>query len=729
MQTHRFSILDMHCASCVKSITDAINTVPGVMEVTVNFASRSAVVHGTMSVEAVIQAVKAAGYSAERDVSADEIKHETEVLYRFRLKQAMAAAIVGIPLFSDVFIHWIPTVDVPERQWFWFIIAAIVSAVMWFSGRQIYRGLWQSILKLKGNMDTLVGMGTGVAWLYSLVVVCIPGHLPSMARHVYFDTTALLLAFITFGNALEIRARGNTSQALQKLIALAPKTARVIRDGIEQDLPIEQIQLGDMLRLLPGETVAVDGIVIEGESQLNESMLTGEPLPVHKRLTDNVFAGTVNQSGSVLYKATRIGNDTALQRVISLVEKAQDAKPAVSRMVDTVASIFVPCVLVVVLLTIVGWAIWGPDPKTGYVLTTAIAVLVIACPCALGLATPMAVMVGVGKAAQSGILIRNGEALQTAAQLDIVVLDKTGTITEGNPAVTDVLTHDIQKAELISYVAAIEKKSEHPLAKAIVDYAKSDNTVKADEFKALPGYGVSARINNQTVLVGNVRLMQNAAITSASFDRDYQRLVAEGKTVLLVAVDQQIKGLIAIADTIKSDSKQAIQKLQAQGLKVVMLTGDNQQAASYTAKQVNIDHVIAEVLPEDKVAEVEKLQAQNQKVAMVGDGINDAAALTQAHLGIAMGGGADVAIEAADMALMVSSLSHVVDAIYVSQRTMRNIKQNLFGAFIYNVIGVPIAAGVLYPWLHLLLNPLIAGAAMALSSVTVVLNANRLRFL
>jgi Cu+-exporting ATPase len=719
----------MHCASCVKSITAAIEAVPGVQQAKVNFASRTAEVSGNTTADDIIAAVQSAGYTAMAEISSEEMAQQSQRDYHHHLRQAILAALIGIPLFADVFTHFIPDVNVPYRQWFWFVIAAIVLGVMWYSGRQIYKGLWQSVLNRKGNMDTLVGMGTGVAWLYSLIVVCVPNHIPALARHVYFDTTALLLAFITFGNALEIRARGKTSAALQRLIGLSPKTARVIRDNKDIDLPLEQIQTGDQLRLLPGEKAAVDGEVIEGDSQVDESMLTGEPLPVHKQSGDKVYSGTVNQSGSVVYKATGIGANTALQRIINLVRKAQDSKPKVSRLVDSIASVFVPCVLIIMILTVIGWAVWGPDPKTGYVLTTAIAVLVIACPCALGLATPIAVMVGVGKAAEFGVLIRNGDALQTASHLDIVVLDKTGTITEGKPQVTDIINHELEKQELLGYAAAVEQSSEHPLAKAIIAAAEEPATYQASDFMAILGHGVTAQVNNKKVAVGNLKLLTDLNITSQAYNKDYDRLVSQGKTVVLIAIDNTLQGLIAISDAIKKDSQQAIQLLKKQKHKVVMLTGDNQKAADYIAKQVGIETVIAEVLPEHKLQQIEKLQQQGHKVAMVGDGINDAAALSQADVGIAMGGGADVAIEAADMALMTSSLMNVVDAIYVSRRTLRNIKQNLFGAFIYNVIGIPIAAGVFWPWLHLLLSPIIAGAAMACSSLTVVLNANRLRFL
>lgn len=728
MKTIQLSISDMHCASCVKGITEAVQAVPGVQQVAVNFATRSAEVEGEANPAQLIAAIKQAGYTATELADTEQSTDEAQQLYRHRLKQAVVAAIVGIPLFSDVFVHWIPTVDTTQRQWFWFVIAAVVLAVMYYSGGHIYRGLWQSVKSLRGNMDTLVGMGTGVAWLYSTIVICIPNYIPSMARHVYFDTTTLLLAFITFGSALESRARGKTSDAIRQLIELAPKTARVIRNGKDVDLPIAEINVDDELRLLPGEKVAVDGIVIDGDSQINESMLTGEPLPVHKQQGSKVFAGTINESGSVVYKASGIGANTALSRIIMLVQKAQNTKPQVSRLVDTIASVFVPCVLLAMILTVMGWSVWGPQPVSGFVLKTAIAVLVIACPCALGLATPMAIMCGVGKAAQFGILIRDGNAIQTAAALDVVLLDKTGTITKGQPEVTDVLANDLEQVELLQLAASLEKNSEHPLARAIVE-ANELMLLPADSFQALSGMGVRALIQNQILFLGNHKLMRQQTLSVAAYEEDYERLSSEGKTVIFVANNDEVLGLIAIADAIKDDSLHAISKLKQQGLHVVMLTGDTKPTADYIAKQVGIDEVVAQVMPEDKVNQVKQFQQQGRKVAMVGDGINDAAALSQADVGIAMGSGADVAIEAADMALMTGSLVTVVDAIFVSHKTLRNVKENLFGAFFYNTLGIPIAAGVFYPWLHMLLSPLIAGAAMALSSVTVVLNANRLRLL
>lgn len=721
MKTNQLSITDMHCGSCVAGIESALRAVPGVKKAEVNFAAREARVTGDVDAAVLIAAIKAQGYTAA--LITDEQDNSELVTYRQRLKQSLVAAIVGIPLFIDVFFHWLPTANVAYRQWWWILMGVIVFAVMWFSGRHIYRGLWQSIKSLRGNMDTLVGMGTGVAWLYSMVIVLFPASIPAMARHTYFEVTALLLAFIVFGNALEIRARGKTSQAVKRLMGLQPKTARLIADnGEEKDVPMASLKLGDRLRLLPGEKVAVDGEVMEGDSQVDESMLTGEPMPVHKKKGDKVYAGTVNQSGSMVYQATGVGQETALARIVTLVQQAQNTKPSVARLVDTISRYFVPVVLTVAIVTAIAWGIWAPNPKMGFVLITVISVLVIACPCALGLATPMSIMVGVGKAAELGVLIRHGDALQIAPRINTVVLDKTGTITQGKPAVVDVMTVNGDQATVLQLAASLEAQSEHPLAQAILAKAKEQSIamLPVNQFKAISGYGVVGDINGQRVVVGNKKLLQKENIDDANLSPE--------QTAVFVAANGQLQGAIAIADPIKADSAAAIAKLKKRGIAVVMLTGDSQQAADSVAQQAGIDQVVAEVLPQDKLNVIKELQEEGALVAMVGDGINDAAALTQADIGIAMGSGADVAIEAADMALMTNSLQAVVNAINISRATMRNIKQNLFFAFLYNTLGIPIAAGVFYPLFHLLLSPLIAGAAMALSSLTVISNANRLRF-
>src|SRR3569623_1592439 len=543
---------------------------------------------------------------------------------------------------------------------------------------------------------------------------------------------AIINALVNFGAALERRARGRTSEAIRRLIGLQPKTARVVRNGAERDIPLTEGGLDDTVRVRPGERIPVDGEVISGTSAVDESMLTGEPMPVHKKPGDAVVGGTLNGSGSFLFQATRIGRDTVLARVLDMVRRAQASKPAIARVADRVAAVFVPSIMIISTITFLVWYDLGPAPALSYAVVTAMTVLIIACPCALGLATPISIIVGVGKAAEYGILIRNGEALQQAARLTTVVLDKTGTVTAGRPAVTDVVALAAgDENALLQWAASVEAGSEHPLAMAVLAVARERNLTlrPVERFAAHAGRGVSASVEGLSVLFGNRRLMMDEGISMAAANVHDARLAAEAATPGYLAVDGVLAGVIAVADPIKPDAAAAVARMRRRGLKVVMITGDQRRTAAAVARHVGIDEVIAEVLPEDKAAHVAALQAGGAVVARVGDGINDAPALAQADVGFAVGTGTDVAIASADVALMGGSLHGVVDAIAISQATLRNIKQNLFGAFIYNVIGIPVAAGVLYPLAGVLLNPMIAGAAMALSSVTVVSNANRLRWL
>jgi len=651
--------------------------------------------------------------------------------YKRLLLKSLFAIIVGIPLFIDLFWHWLPPVDAPYIQWPWIIVSVFGFLVLYFSGGHIYRNAWQAFLHRAATMDTLVSLGTGIAWLYSTIVVFIPFWIPLMARHVYFDTSAILIAFITLGAALEVRARGKTSQAIKHLVGLRPKTARIIRNGKEIDVSIDTIQAGDQLRVRPGEKIAVDGVVMEGESQIDESMLTGEPLAVSKKINDDVVGGTINKSGTFIFKATRVGKETVLSQIVDMVQQAQNTKPKIGRIVDKVSSVFVPTVIIIAIVTALIWFNFGPDPKAAFVLVTSVAVLVIACPCALGLATPISVIVGIGKAAEMGILIRNGDALQTATKLTAVVLDKTGTVTEGKPTISAIeTTSGINETDLITLAASVEAGSEHPLAEAIVNGAKERNikTKPITDFKAIAGYGVMARYDNQDVLLGKKKLMADNNIELGDLTARAEQLAKQGQTPMYIAMSKKPIGIISVADPIKGDSKAAIQQLQKKNIKVIMITGDTTQTAQAVAAAVGIDDFIAEVLPKDKAEKVRDLQQQGEIVGMVGDGINDAPALAAADIGFAIGTGTDVAIESADVTLMRGSLKGVVNSIAISRATVRNIKQNLFGAFIYNSLGIPIAAGVFFPWVGVLLNPVIAGAAMALSSVTVVTNANRLRF-
>ncbi|GAB4292951.1 MAG: heavy metal translocating P-type ATPase [Thiohalomonadaceae bacterium] len=732
---HRLSIGGMSCAGCVATVENALRAVPGVLEATVSFAEHVAVVRGTADGAALVKAVVDAGYEAAELKELDDEQAEREAReqteYRRLLRQAAAAAVLGVPLMLFGMTDWFPTLHSDSGRMVWLLIGIATLAVMIYAGRHFYTGAWKQFIHHNANMDTLIAMGTGSAWIYSMAIVLWPDSVPALAHHAYFEAAAIIIALINFGSALELRARGKTSEAIRRLIGLQPKTARVVRDGKELDVPIVEVGLNETLRVRPGERIAVDGVIIDGESYLDESMITGEPLPVQKRVGDEVVGGTINTSGSFLYQAKRIGKDTVLARIIELVRNAQASKPAIGRLVDQVAAVFVPSVLIVAVLTFLAWFNFGPEPRLSFAIVTTMTVLIIACPCALGLATPISIMVGVGKAAEFGVLIRHGEALQQAGRLTTVVLDKTGTVTEGRPQVTAIVPRGwIDAAQLLEIAATVEAASEHPLAAAIVAAADARGMRRLDMsgFEAVAGRGVRAMLNQQRVLLGNRRWLEENGADLGDLPPQAERLAEEGQIPLYLALNDMAAGIIAVSDPVKGDSAAAIARLHRLGLKVVMLTGDARTTAEAVARQVGIDAVIAEVLPEEKEQQVAALQQLGEVVGMVGDGINDAPALARADVGFAIGGGTDVAIESADVTLMRGSLHGVADAIHVSRATVRNIKQNLFGAFVYNTLGIPVAAGVLYPVLGLLLNPMIAGAAMAASSLTVVSNANRLRF-
>lgn len=651
------------------------------------------------------------------------------------MRDMILALSLGVPLMLYGLITGEMSVNSPQEQFVWFVVGLLTLLVMVFSGRHFYVGAWQSFKNHSANMDTLIALGTGTAWLYSMVVVFAPEAVPEMARHVYFEATAMIIGLINLGLALELKARGRTSDAIKRLIGLQPKTARVIRDGQEVDIDIDQVLLNDIVRVRPGEKISVDGTVIEGHTAIDESMLTGEPMPVEKTEGANVAAGTINKTGSILFKATRVGKNTSLANIIRMVKQAQNSKPPIGRLADVISAYFVPVIMIIAVVSAMVWLNFGPHPAIAYALVTATTVLIIACPCALGLATPMSVMVGIGKSAEAGVLIRNGEALQTASQITAMVLDKTGTITLGAPKLTDIFVTDIMAAKgfteatILQFAATLESGSEHPLAMAIMETAneKGIEAGKAHSFKAIAGHGVQAEVDGKTLLFGNEKLMRSNKIDLDDFVEQAQQLAAEAKTPMYLSIDNQLAAIIAVADPIKDDSIAAIKRLQDNGMRVIMLTGDNRATAKAVADKVGITEFFAEVLPEEKSAKVQELQAQGEIVGMTGDGINDAPALAIANVGFAIGTGTDVAIESSDITLMRGSLHGLADAIAISKATLRNIKQNLFGAFIYNAAGVPIAAGVLFPVFGLLLNPVIAGAAMAFSSVTVVSNANRLR--
>jgi Cu+-exporting ATPase len=731
---YRLSVSGMSCAGCVVSVEDALRAVPGVQRASVNFAEHTALVEGDVSVEALIRAVAAAGYQAAqlRGVDDEAAKDIAEFAhYRRLLRQTLAAALIALPLLvGDMLLGILPDLDQPGGRPFWLATGLATLAVLAYSGRQFFTGAWQSFTRHAANMDTLIAMGTGTAWLYSMFVVLFPQSVPSLARHAYFEATVVILALVNLGAALEMRARGKTSEAVRKLIGLQPRTARVIRDAVEQDVPIDEVGIDETIRVRPGERIPVDGLIIEGASTVDESMLTGEPLPAEKRAGDAVVGGTLNRTGSFLFQAKHIGADMALARIIELVRQAQSSKPAIGRLADRIAAVFVPAVLVIAVTTFLVWFNFGPDPRLSFALVTAITVLVIACPCALGLATPISIMVGVGKAAEQGILIRSGEALQRAGRLTTVVLDKTGTISRGIPSVTRVeATEGWDEAEVLQFAGSVEAASEHALAEAILAEVRRRGIalLPVEDFSAVAGKGVRGRVRVRQVLVGNAAFLREAGVANGDWLARAEALAAEASTPACVAIDGKAAALIAVSDPLKADARAAIRELRQRGLKVVMITGDHHATAKAVAERVGIDEFFAEVLPGEKALHVAQLQDAGEIVGMVGDGINDAPALARADVGFAIGSGTDVAIESADVTLIGGSLHSVVDAIRLSRATVRNIWQNLFGAFVYNSLGIPIAAGILYPVTGLLLNPMVAGAAMALSSVTVVSNANRLR--
>ena len=731
-----FIIEGANCGSCVAKIEKALKSVSGAQRVEMNFADRSVQVEGNAPSAELIEAVENIGYKAkpmnsesEQD-ALDEKAKADNAHYKKLMRNMVLALGVGAPLMLYGLIFDMSVTTNAQRIG-WFIVGIVTLVVMAIAGKQFYNGAWQSFKNHTANMDTLIALGTGTAWLYSMVVVIAPGVLPEVARHVYFEASAMIIGLISLGLAFEVKARGRTSEAIKRLIGLQPKTARVVRDNKEQDIAISEVLKNETVRVRPGEKIPVDGEVIEGRSSVDESMLTGEPMPVNKSEGDTVVAGSINKSGTLLFKATHIGSETTLASIINMVKRAQNSKPSIGRLADVISGVFVPTVMIIAVLAGLAWLNFGPEPSIAYAVVAVTTVLIIACPCALGLATPMSIMVGIGKAAESGILIRNGEALQTTSKITTMILDKTGTITEGKPTVTDIINfNDSDKVQVLKLAASLESGSEHPLAQAIVSYAENEDITieKVSDFNAVTGQGVTGILNGQTLLFGNEALMSQHNISIAEAKEQAEQLASAAKTPMYFAIDTQLQAIIAVADPIKDDSAEAIKRLQKKGIHVVMLTGDNQATARAVANKVGIKDFIAQVMPDDKASEVTKRQAKGEIVGMTGDGINDAPALAQADVGFAIGTGTDVAIESADITLMRGSLQSLGDAIAVSSATIVNIKQNLFGAFIYNVAGIPIAAGLLYPFFGILLNPVVAGAAMALSSLTVVTNANRLRF-
>ncbi|CAN5664671.1 heavy metal translocating P-type ATPase [soil metagenome] len=741
-------ITGMSCASCVGRVEKALNDVPGVLNTSVNLAAEKATVEylpGSVEPRDLEHAVEDAGYGAVSEEEQGSAEETGEKEYRKLRSSFLWAAVLTALILLGSIPHMLGVPSPVPMRWLNFGLLVLATPVQFWTGWRFYTGAWGAIKHGQANMNTLVVVGTSAAYLYSLVATVAPQLFAGERADVYFDTSALIITLILLGRLLEARAKGRTNEAIKKLAGLQAKTARVVRDGEEIDIPVEDVMVGDVIVVRPGEKVPVDGRLVDGESAVDEAMISGEPIPVNKGVGDEVIGATINKSGSFKMEATKVGKDTALAQIIRMVEEAQGTKAPIQRLADRVSGVFVPIVIVVAVITFLIWWAIGPAPAFTFALLNFVAVLIIACPCAMGLATPTSIMVGTGKGAEMGILIKGGETLEGAHKLTTVVLDKTGTLTRGKPELTNVTaTNGFSEDKLLRLVASAERGSEHPLGEAIVEGARERGIGLADaeQFEAVAGRGIKARVDGHDVLAGNAALLESEGLAESGLLRDGENLSASGKTPMFVAVDGEPVGLVAVADTIKGESREAVDNLHDMGLKVAMLTGDNHRTAEAIARELGIDRVFAEVLPEDKVGEVKKLQAEDEVVAMVGDGINDAPALAKADVGVAIGTGTDVAMEAADLTLISGDVQGVARAIKLSKATVRNIKQNLFWAFAYNVALIPVAAGVLYPFFsggtvpqilqpalgeYGFLNPVLAAAAMALSSVTVLSNALRLR--
>jgi P-type Cu+ transporter len=737
----------MTCAACARRVERALSGTTGVRAANVNLATEKATVEydsASVGLGELVGAVEGAGYGVVREEEAPVEDARAREYERLRGRFVVAAVLTALILIGSLPHMFGVMLPIPTG-WLNLGLLLLATPVQFWAGWRFYRGAWGSLRHGAADMNTLVAVGTSAAYLYSAVATLAPQLFAAGRADVYFDTSALIITLILLGRLLEARARGRTGAAIKKLAGLQAKTARVVRRGEEMDVPLESVEVGDIVVVRPGEKVPVDGRVLAGESAVEEAMITGEPMPVVKRAGDEVIGATLNTTGSFRFEATKVGKDTALSQIIKMVEEAQGSKAPIQRLADRISGVFVPVVLVVATLVFFVWFVFGPEPAFTFALLNFVAVLIIACPCAMGLATPTSIMVGTGKGAESGILIKGGEALEASHKLTTVILDKTGTLTRGTPTLTDVVvSNGLSERELLRLVASAERASEHPLGEAIVKGARERGLAlaEAEGFEAVSGGGVRARVEGRNVLVGNERFLREAGVSEDGLQPRLEELSSAGKTAVLVAVDEELAGIVAVADTVKEESREAVDRLHALGLEVAMITGDNERTARAVARELGVDRVLAEVLPQDKADEVERLQAEGKQVGMVGDGINDAPALARADVGIAIGTGADVAMEAADLTLISGDVRGVARAINLSKATVRNIKQNLFWAFAYNVALIPVAAGVLYPFFaggtvpealqpflgeYGFLNPVLAAAAMALSSVTVVSNALRLR--
>lgn len=727
-----YPIKGMHCASCVRVIEKSLKRTPGVKDAVVNLATEKATITYDSDIckeEQIAYAVSSVGYKVvtEHDaVSEDQEKIEkAKELKKLRNKVGASLFLGGLILWGSFPGLMNTAPDFLKNFWVQLLLA---TPVQFWAGWDFYRATIPALKHRTANMDTLVALGTTVAFLYSAFVTFFPSVVTGLGLEVmpYFDVATIVIGLILLGRYFEARAKGQTSEAIKKLIGLQAKTARVVRDGKEVDVLIEQVIIGDVIRVRPGEKIPVDGILLEGESAIDESMITGESIPVEKQKGDTVVGATMNKTGTFTYKASKIGQDTMLAQIIKLVQEAQGSKAPIQRIADVISSYFVPIVIMLAIATFAIWYVFGSNPTLLFALLNTVAVLIIACPCAMGLATPTAIMVGTGLGAEKGILIKDAESLEIAHKVNTIIFDKTGTLTKGKPEVTDIIPFGkVTKDEVLKLSSSIEKGSEHSLAEAIVKKAEQDSVdmITVSKFKAVAGHGVEGLIENKQVYFGNRRLMEREKISLDSCREQIKKLESDGKTVMLLGVDKKLAGLIAVADTIKESAKEGVEALKRKGIEVVMITGDNPRTANAIASRLGIKRVLAEVLPDQKEAEVRKIQAEGKVVAMVGDGINDAPALAAADVGIAMGTGTDVAIEAADITLINNDLKTVASAIELSRKTMRTIRVNLFWAFGYNILLIPVAMGVLYPFFHILLNPIFASVAMATSSISVVSNS------
>ncbi len=727
----------MSCASCVQKVERALQGVEGVTSAMVNFATEKATVEydpTRVGVGQLKEAIREAGYEpleVETEAAAEDREKAARLREIRSLRNTLLfSAVLTIPIFIGTYQPVFPWI--PEILGNYYLLLLLTTPVQFVAGWRFYKGTHAALRHGAADMNVLIATGTTAAYLYSAAMTLFPNYFlgKGFETAVYFDTAAAIITLVLLGRFLEARAKGQTSEAIKKLMGLQAKTARVIRGGEEVDVPIEEVKIGDIVLVRPGEKVPVDGIIVDGYSTIDESMLTGESIPVGKKAGDEVFGATINKTGTFKFEATKVGKDTVLAQIVKMVEEAQGSKAPIQRLADVISAYFVPVVIGVSIVTFATWYFFGPAPAFIYAMLNAVAVLIIACPCALGLATPTAIMVGTGKGAENGVLIKGGESLEMAHRINAIIFDKTGTLTKGEPELTDVITvNNFRQEEVLRLAASAERGSEHPLGEAVVKGAREKglDLLEPEEFNAIPGHGISARVDGYQVLIGNTKLMKDQGIDVKPLEDDARRLSEEGKTPIFVAIDGIGAGVVAVADTLKENSARAVEALHRLGLEVVMITGDNRRTAEAIARQVGIDRILAEVLPEDKANEVKKLQDEGKMVAMVGDGINDAPALAQADIGIAIGTGTDVAMEASDITLITGDLRGVVTAIELSRQTMRTIKQNLFWAFAYNTAGIPIAAGILYPFFGVLLNPIFAAAAMAMSSVSVLSNSLRLR--